>query len=222
VLACGDGAVLSHGSAAYAWDLPGGGGPVVDVSVPGAGGRRGHAGVRVHRAASLARSDRTTVDGLPATTVERTLLDLATTLAPRRLAQAVEAAEARGLLDHAKLVTTRRAGAARLRAATQAPPALTRSELEDRFLALCARHRLPRPRVNQRVGPFEVDFHWPEQALVVETDGFATHRTRSAFEEDRRRDQVLASLGIHVVRVTHRQVTREAGRVAAVLRTRLG
>jgi very-short-patch-repair endonuclease len=177
--------------------------------------------VRVHRAASLTGADRTRVDGLPVTTVERTLLDLATTLAPRRLAQAVEAAEARGLLDHAKLVTSHRAGAARLRAATQAPPALTRSELEDRFLALCARHRLPRPRVNQRVGPFEVDFHWPADALVVETDGFATHRTRAAFEEDRRRDQVLAALGIHVVRVTHRQVTREAGRVAAVLRARL-
>jgi hypothetical protein len=222
LLACGPTAVLSHGSAAYAWDLPGADARRIDVSVPGPGGRTGHDGVRIHRAASLLLTDRTTLDGLPVTTVERTLNDLAPTLTLRRLTAAVEAAEARGLLDHARLTTSGRPGAPRLREAIQPPLTLTRSVLEDRFLALCARHRLPRPLVNARVGGLEVDFLWPEHGLVVETDGFAHHRTRAAFEEDRRRDQLLATLGLVVLRFTHRQVADEPDRVGAVLRSRLG
>ncbi len=52
----------------------------------------------------------------------------------------------------------------------------TRSELEDRFLSLCQRHRLPRPEVNVQIGSYEVDFLWRAQRLVADTDGYRYHR----------------------------------------------
>jgi very-short-patch-repair endonuclease len=101
--------------------------------------------------------------------------------------------------------------------------AITRSELEERFLALCRDASLPRPAVNVRVetngSAHEVDFLWREQRVVAETDGWGPHHTRAAFESDRRRDADLLVAGFWVVRFTWRQVTREPERVAATLRT---
>lgn len=88
-------------------------------------------------------------------------------------------------------------------------PALTRSKAEERLLALIRRGGLPPPDVNRRVGGYEIDFLWPEGALAVEVDGFAYHRSRGAFERDRRRDAELAVLGIRVLRVTWEQITDE-------------
>jgi very-short-patch-repair endonuclease len=85
-------------------------------------------------------------------------------------------------------------------------PALTRSRLERRFLRLCRRHRLPEPEVNVYVGPHEVDFLWRRRNLVVETDGYASHRGRQAFEDDRTKDAELRVAGFTVVRFTYRQV----------------
>lgn len=89
------------------------------------------------------------------------------------------------------------------------------------MLALCRRHRLPRPEVNVKVDRFEVDFLWREQQLVVEVDGWEAHRSRSAFEEDRARDARLAVLGYEVVRFTWRQVTHDGATVAKTIRALL-
>jgi very-short-patch-repair endonuclease len=97
----------------------------------------------------------------------------------------------------------------------------TRSELEARFLSLCRRHRLPPPEVNVWVDRFLVDFLWRHERLVVELDGWESHRTRSAFEADRARDARLKVLGYDVVRFTYRQVTGDAAGVAAALRALL-
>jgi very-short-patch-repair endonuclease len=94
----------------------------------------------------------------------------------------------------------------------------TRSELERRFLKLCRSHGLPKPQVNVRVGPYEVDFLWRDRWLIVETDGWETHGTRSAFEADRARDVELKSLSYEVVRFTYWQVAQDPAHVAAVLR----
>jgi very-short-patch-repair endonuclease len=217
VLACGEGAVLSHASAGAAWELVSSAGREVHVSVPASDGRRRVRGVRVHRAASLTADDVTTLDGLPITTLERTLLDLAVTLAPDRLARAVERAEGTRPLDHRRLAAPGRPGNARLRAALAEPATVTRSKLEERFLALLDRHGLPRPLVNVRVGPYEVDFLWPEQRLVVETDGWEHHGTRRAFQEDRRRDRYLVAAGHRVVRLTHDDVAEDGDETARVL-----
>jgi very-short-patch-repair endonuclease len=98
---------------------------------------------------------------------------------------------------------------------------LTRSELERLFRSLCRRHRLPAPEINARVGPYEVDFLWRDRKLIVETDGFRYHGTRSAFERDRARDAHLQSLGFRVLRFTHRQLGGERSAVVAALRSLL-
>jgi len=93
----------------------------------------------------------------------------------------------------------------------------TRSDLEEDFLSLCERHRLPEPQVNVRVGRHLVDFLWPERMLVVETDGYGSHRGRLAFEEDRGRDLDLRAMGFDVIRVAEKQMEKEPDRVVEVV-----
>ena len=135
-------------------------------------------------------------------------------------------AEVLRLLDaraiHAVLAQHRPRGARALRAALATlatdEPELTRSALEEAFLALVAAAGLPRPRLNARVAGLEVDFLWPEHRLAVETDGAAAHLTPRAFAGDRRRDQVLAVHGLRTLRFTHGQVVHGPREVAATLR----
>ena len=109
--------------------------------------------------------------------------------------------------------------------AEQGADAITRSELEERFLALCRGASLPLPKVNTRIeangATYEVDFLWRTQRLAAETDGWGPHRTHSAFEADRRRDANLLVAGFRVVRFTWRTVTREPDSVANTLRALL-
>lgn len=93
----------------------------------------------------------------------------------------------------------------------------TRSDLERDFLRLCRRHRLPGPEVNVRIGPHLVDFLWRDRMLVVETDGYAYHGGRAAFEDDRARDLDLRSRGFAVIRLAEKQVDDEPQRVAEVV-----
>ena len=93
---------------------------------------------------------------------------------------------------------------------------LTRSELEERFLALVRDAELPQPLTNARRHGYEIDFLWPAYRLAVEVDGFTFHGGRAAFERDRRRDADLQAAGLAVTRVTHRQLT--GGPVAVAVR----
>ena len=98
----------------------------------------------------------------------------------------------------------------------------TRSELESALLRLCRRHRLPAPEVNVPIGPYTVDFLWREQRLVVEVDGYAAHRGRQAFEDDRERDLYLRSRGLRVRRFSEGQIARRAALIAGAIRAALG
>jgi very-short-patch-repair endonuclease len=89
----------------------------------------------------------------------------------------------------------------------------TRSELEENFLRLCRRHRLPLPGTNAKVGRWEVDFLWREERVVVETDSFAYHRGSVAFEDDHARDLDLRREGFTVLRFTELQLEQEPWRV---------
>jgi len=208
VLACGPNAVLSHQSAAALWGIE----PsrartspapsdseIPHVSVPGESKSR--KGIRVHRSRTLFPSGVTRRAGIPVTTPSRTLVDLHRLLPQQQFAAALRQAEYLGLPLDQRL-----------------EPDGTRSELESRFLGLCRRHRLPRPEVNVPLGPFTVDFLWPENRLVVELDGYRAHAGRTAFEADRGRDVELKALGYEVVRLTWRQVTTEPGDVARAVR----
>ena len=95
----------------------------------------------------------------------------------------------------------------------------TRSDLEGAFLRLCRRHGLPEPERNVRVGPFTVDFLWRDEGLVVETDGYAAHRGRQAFLDDRARELELSARGLRLRRFSDEQIgSQPAGVVAAVVR----
>jgi Protein of unknown function (DUF559)/Transcriptional regulator, AbiEi antitoxin len=215
VLAAGPGAALSHASAAAAWDLRPSAG-VIDVSMPTRAGRDRRRGLRIHRRAALRPADVTVRRGIPVTTPARTIVDLARSLRGRQLEQLVDLADQRGLIDFQHL---RAANSASLQAVLQRDSsAPTRSELEERFLGLCDAHGIPRPQTNTLVEGIEVDFVWRDRRVIVEVDGYAHHRSPSAFERDRERDVTLTTKGWRVLRFTWTQVSRRAAWVAAAIR----
>ena len=148
----------------------------------------------------LTREVLTLRHGIPVTKPARTLEDLRRTFPRSVFAAALRQAEflrlpiARVVEDH------------------------TRSELEARFLGLVRRHRLPHPEVNARVDRFVVDFLWRPEGLFVEVDGWESHGTRSAFEDDRARDARLRLLGFDVLRFTWRQLADDGANVAKAIR----
>jgi very-short-patch-repair endonuclease len=205
VLAMGDGAVLSHRSAAALWALlPPAEGPV-DISLPSRSGRRRRQGIRIHRPESLQPEETTWRSEIPVTSTARTLADLRSVLSEGALRQAIRQADFLGLPTGPDIEVDK-----------------TRSELERRFLWLCARHRLPKPAVNKRIGGLTVDFCWVEKKLIAETDGYRAHRGRTAFEGDRERDLRLRSLGFDVMHLSYDQVFRNPDEVIAVLKPMLG
>jgi very-short-patch-repair endonuclease len=204
VLACGPGAVLSHRAAGALWKIMASPPQQSDVTVPAIAGRKRRAGIRLHRSITLLPSHCTLRDAIPVTRPARTLDDLHGVLSAKEFAAALREAEYLGLPIGERL-----------------RPDGTRSELEARFLALCGRRHLPRPEVNVRLGAFTVDFFWRDVRLVVEVDGWESHRTRSAFEADRARDAQLKSDGYQVLRFAHRQIERDPGGVVATLRRAL-
>ena len=225
VLACGERAVLRHRSGGSLWGFWSGAAGRIEVTVPG-GGRPGPREVHVHRTRRLTDDDVTEHEGIPVTTVARTLVDLAEVLGPRQLRRAVHEADVLRLLDAdavwaaAARVSGRRRSKRLLRLLGGPPP--KGNELERRFLELCELAGLPRPEHNVLVGVFEVDFIWRDARLVVETDGARVHDTRQKFEDDRRRDAELTAAGYRVVRFTWRQITEEPAVVIAVLRRLIG
>jgi len=181
----------------------------------------------------LRTRDCTVVKGIPCTTVERTLLDLAAVLPIYELRKALAEAEVMRLVD---LVTLRRLirrcrgrrGVARLRMLIDEihpETKRTRSELERLFLRMCDRAGLPRPEVNVslRVGTrtYKPDFLWRDEGLIVEADSMRFHDTHSAFQQDRRREQNLQAAGWRVSRCTWEQVEREPRDIAITIRALL-
>lgn len=228
VLACGDGAVLSHASAAAAWGMRPHSGRI-DVSV-GRGGRARRRGIRLHCRRSLSAADVTQLDGLPITTPARTVLDLAASgLRGRDLELVLDLAEQRQL-DFSDLEALLRRcagqpGTAALREvlARYAPGSVdTRSRLEEMCIALCDAHGIPRPSTNVVVAGRVRDLYWPGMPLVVEADSYRWHRRPSALNDDRERDAELALAGIPHLRFTYEQVVDRPEYVARTVRALLG
>jgi hypothetical protein len=153
---------------------------------------------------AFAMADEVTVErGIPGTTPARTLLDLASVLDFHQLERAVHETEYHRLtiVDQGRLGAT-----------------LARSDLEIDFLAFLDRQEIPRPLVNEPIGPYTVDGLWPDQRLVVELDSRRAHETTKAFEADRARDRALMTKGYRVVRITWRQLHADGPTIAAQLR----
>lgn len=226
VLACGPGAVLSHGSAAHLWGIRGSRGRI-EVSRT-SGNRRPH-GVHVHQTRSLPSSDVTALAGIPVTSIERTSLDMAGRLGFRQMERMLVEADRSGRLSWSALQQALerpggRKGVARLRrVAAQVDPCAveTRSPLEVDFLGLCREAGLPPPQVNVLVEGHLVDFFWPRQRLVVETDSYTYHGDRPAFERDHESTIHLIETGYTVRRVTRQMLDRSPTRVTRLVRESL-
>jgi very-short-patch-repair endonuclease len=227
VLAMGSEAVLSHRSAAALWGIRPTARGRIEVIVPGS--RQSRPTLQVHRA-RLAGDEVTTARSIPVTTPNRTLLDLAAVLDARHVEKAINEAEVLRLTNPNSLGDLverhpRRKGIGALRtvlANRTIGSTIIRSELEDRFVQFLDEGVLPRPKVNTNIKIadrwIEADCVWPDDRLIVELDGHATHATPAAFERDRARDRVLQAAGWRVVRVTWRQLHDESVRLTADLR----
>jgi predicted transcriptional regulator of viral defense system len=217
VLACGRRSALSHRSAATHRELWYSSRGLIDVISPRRPGRR-RAGIDAHTSSTLLARDVEEVDGIPCTSVARTLLDLGAVVPRRVVERAFDEAAFREVLDATAIEDVlaraghhRGAGVLRAILAEHVPGSTrTRNDLEEAFLAICDRGGLPRPEVNAWIAiepnGYEADFLWRTQRFVAETDGGAAHTTRRAFERDRRRDQQLTLAGYRVVRFTYNQV----------------
>jgi very-short-patch-repair endonuclease len=225
VLAYGPDAVLSHQSAAALWGLRRRrSGPIHVTATLGRQGVRRRRGIWIHRC--KLRVEETAVhEGIPATTVARTIFDLAEVAPYDEVKRAAEAADRRHLLRLRELEMVCVCGRGRraLRPVRRlllelGAPVEGRSPLEIRFAEFIREHRLPPLPQNVEVLGHEVDALWPEAKLIVELDSWEFHGDRAAFERDRARDTKLLIAGYRTIRVTHRRLDREANQLAAEIR----
>ena len=230
VLACGPGAVLSHGSAAHLYGMLHVDRSAVDVSVRSRSDRhRAAPGIELHRPRTLLEDETTVVDAIPITTAARTLLDVAEVVSRRRLERACDEAERARLIDwqHVRAlieIHPHKLGAKRLRrlmAEYAIGEDTSKSELERLLREFCDRHRLAAPSMNVSLLGLEIDFCWPDHGVIVETDGWEVHGARLRFEADRRRDAALVVAGWRVVRITKARLLYDAPTLARELRALL-
>lgn len=217
ILRVGDGAILSHRSAAELWgvcrtrDRS-----RIDISAPRA--TRSSPTIR-RRRVSYTPDDLTVRRRIPVTTLARTLFDIAPELSLEAFEAVLREAEYlhRFRLEELEKLLQRypgRRGATTIKRCLhhlgRGPRGRTRSRLEIRFAALLARTDLPKPDLNALLNldgfKVEADCLWREQKLIVELDGGQAHRTRVAFESDRERDRRLQVAGWRVIRITWRQL----------------
>ncbi|MFL5780354.1 MAG: type IV toxin-antitoxin system AbiEi family antitoxin domain-containing protein [Thermoleophilaceae bacterium] len=230
VLACGDGAKLSHRDAAAAYLIRHCNRRVFEVTVPRNG--RPRPGIQLHFA-RLPHDEVTTLRGIPITTVARTLLDLAAVCGRREVERAMKESEVRrlvGPLSLPQLVARHPShrGTAMVRAIVErlaAGDEITREEFVSRLLSVLDLAGLPPPRLNVWVPvgkrSYECDCVWWTHGVMAELDGYAVHGTRQNFESDRERDRVLQGDGWRVVRITWRQLRDSPEAVVRDLRALL-
>jgi very-short-patch-repair endonuclease len=225
VLACGGPgmAALSHSSAAALFKIGVEQVAAIEVSrrspdpirVPG---------IRVHRRPALRNGWYGFYEGIPITTPVQTLIDLATRNGQRQMERAMNEADKLGIVrtnDLRKALDDHpgQPGVARLRAIIdRATFRYTRTELERAFLPLVREAGLSSPRTSVYVTNYEVDFHFPDLGLVVETDGLTYHRTPAEQRTDRERDQAYTAAGLTCLRFTHGQIKFDPDHVVRVLR----
>jgi hypothetical protein len=205
VLACGDGAVLSHCAAAHLYGVLKGPPPAPEVTAPT---ERKVKGVITHRSRSI---DATRYERVPITTVPRTLVDVAATLTAEVLARAFHEAHVRHHTTPAQVeaVLARRPTtpqATKLRLVIHGDIPALLSHLERRFIALLKANGLPLPSTNRREDQHYVDCRWPEHHLTVELDSYAFHNTRHAWEHDHRREREAYARGDDFRRYTYEDV----------------
>jgi very-short-patch-repair endonuclease len=224
LLASGDDAMLSHGSAAALWGI-GREWHLIEITVRHRAWSR-LSGVKGRARPSLPDQDITVHRRIPVTTVARTILDQAATpISDSSLERLVNEADAARGIDF-DLPALRRycdlrggePGVRRLRSLLDLETfRLSDSELERLFRPLAISAGFPQPLTKAIVNGYEVDFYWPDLDLVVETDSLRYHRNAIKQSRDLMRDQVHTASGLTTLRFTHWQVAHEPGHVEAIL-----
>lgn len=222
ILACGEGALLSHWSAAALWgfgeERPG----VIDVSVARHSNLR-RPGIHVRDRAGLRTRDIDRHRGIPVTEPVRTFLDFTTVSGPKYVERAINEADKLDVIDadSLRLALDDYSGEPGVRPLRRILDKhtfrLSDDELERLFRPLAVAAGLPVPLTKQMVNKFEVDFFWPDLGLVVETDGWRYHRTPSAQTRDALRFQTHTAAGLTPLRFSHHQVKYEPRHVCQVL-----
>jgi hypothetical protein len=232
VLACGPGAALSHGSAMQLWGIRGTRRPIEVTRVSGhqrPGGVRPH-GVWLHQTRSLPIEHTTVEARIPVTSLERTFLDMAVRLDERQLEHDLVEAERSGRLRWSvlwRLVTDHGRGRRGIRklklVMARADPRFAEavSPPEVDFLILCRNEGLKMPQVNVLVDGRKVDFYWPRERLIVESDSYDYHGDRPAFERDHSSTVALELAGYRVLRPTARMLRDEPAQFTRLVRERL-
>jgi hypothetical protein len=223
VLACGDGAVLSHRSAAELWGFGHEWERRIDVTIRRRS-RLERTGIKVRCRPSLAGQSLVVRFGIPVTHPVQTLIDIAAELQPLRLERAVNEADKLDLVDPETLRSKLDShggehGVKTLRTMLDRHTfQLSDSELEVHFRPLARAAAYPAPLSKHRVLGYEADFWFPTLGLVVETDGLRYHRTPSQQARMAKRDQVHQAAGLRVLRFTHWQIAYATDEVTGVLR----
>ena len=183
-------------------------------------------GIRIHRVMAIGDRDITRRERLPVTSLPRTLFDLAASEPKRELERAVDRAKRRDLLDLSAIdqVLQRRGrvpGAAQLKQALALyrKPVFDRSRSELLFLDAIESEGERPPVLNTWVGKWEIDAYWEAERFAVEVDGWETHGSREAFENDRFRQEEMKLAGIDSIRISARRIETEPARVAKRIRT---
>lgn len=230
-LASGPEALLSHRTAAALWEIRGYSGGAVHVSVP----HKSTSTKPIRRHFSAVPADERAVEeGIPATSVHRTIFDLASFVSLDDVMAMIKEAEYRNRYDRLSLPDLLerypgKRGSRKLQLAlkriTEEPGGPKRSRLEQRFAPFLREHSLPQPRFNDPIALgsklYVADCHWPPLRLIVELDGWAGHSSPSAFQDDRLRDRLLFLAGYSVIHLTWKQLEVEAEKVASDLRAAL-
>jgi hypothetical protein len=167
VLACGEGALLSHDSAAALWGLrrwP----EIPEVTCP-THVRRPH--IDTHRSRTLEPNDTRRQLNVPTTSAARAIADIALRLTDKQLTRATQNARRAG---HIKPTDLHRLllRCPRLQQLVDPEQNPTRSGLEDILIPWLTKHGLPIPRINTLVNGYEVDALYPEHKVIVELDSW--------------------------------------------------
>jgi hypothetical protein len=218
VLACGEKAALSHGSAGALWGFNKHWDEPFEVIAPSVRRRNG---IKVHRCRTLARRDITRQLGIRVTSPARTVLDSAARLTGKRLSRFVNDALRTPYLhvpDLADVLNRNpdHPGTKRVMPFAREP---TNSPLEDDFLEFARRYVLPTPVTNTHLLGFEIDVFYPRERVIVEIDGAMFHMDRDSFERDRKRDVIMLEAGIVTVRITDQRMKQEPEQEATRLHT---
>ncbi|HEX6679079.1 MAG TPA: type IV toxin-antitoxin system AbiEi family antitoxin domain-containing protein [Gaiellaceae bacterium] len=220
VLACGEGAVLGGRAAAFLLGLIRGKAPGPSVHTRA---ERQIDGIATRRARQMDPRDITTWKGIPVTTPARTLVDLAESFSPDELARAMHQADVlhRTTPDDVEAVLGRRPtskGAAKLREVIHGDQGRILSKLERAFIRLLKQNNLPLPTTNRPAGGLFVDCRWPERKLTVELDGYRYHRSRHAWQKDRKRERDAYARGDQFRRYTWGDVVEHPAPTLSELR----